>query len=548
MSFPPLPEDMRTGAPSACAIELATLLCVAVRVEPQLIRAARLDLAPRLNVGAETDLWFSAWVATRSVDCIVLRPGVRAVLQDRLALRLAADSAGTDPARGAWELIERAHARSSPALLLEEHLAWLAAQPGTPDINGALQPALRAAVIEGRTGVTEWFIRAWQVLPEAVRNTTAAWQLAQIAKAQIQVTLPLISHLGDDLDIADVAILADALDDIHLSVRHDGRRLTVSPSNAALNTSVAVPDTDPRILEISWESADTLTSRILRINAGAVAQVEVGNSPVWIRTSRGTVHELLPPTTPIFGNMSSFGLFIAYSYDISAHDNMVSEFWRFLRDRGYAAFAGLPSERTSIGAAPARSAEVGRAAWIEEHIYQADVILLIGQRERSEQASLTECEELVLELLEHRSRQWSGRVLAVLLPGDSYEELPWFVGRHYIQVFPVADLSDFGAQSLLETLAELSNSRELSNRNQPPVYSPAPQEPIAHYAFRVMPVEGSQHASREGLADTTVLDMASSSFETQWNVDTPMTEILARDSPRVLNVDLYSSPVRLRRR
>jgi hypothetical protein len=420
---------------------------------------------------------------------------------------------------------------------LEEYLTWLAAQPDTQDINAALQPALRAAVIEGRTGVTEWFTRAWRVLPEAVRDTTAAWQLAQIAKAQVQITLPLTSRSAGDLDIADAAILAGALDDVYLSARHDGRQLIISPASQAMNTSVAVPDTDPRILEISWEFADALTSRILRINAGAVAQVEVGNSPVWIHTSRGTVYEVLPPTTPIFGNMSGFGLFVAYSYDIASHDDLVSEFWRFLRDRGYAAFAGLPPATTGDSAARARSDEAVRAAWIEEHINQADVILVIGQRERSEPTSLTECEDLVLELLESRSRQWRKRILAVLLPGDSAEELPWFVSRYDIQVFSVRDLSDFGAQSLLAALAELSISREPSNRDRPSAGNPPPQELIARYAFRVMPTEGSQYASRERLVDTTVLDLSSSSLETQWDIEALMMEDLERASPRLQNFE-----------
>jgi hypothetical protein len=308
-----------------------------------------------------------------------------------------------------------------------------------------------------------------------------------------------------------------------------------------VNTSVAVPDTDPRILEISWEFGYAFTNRILRIREGAVAQVEVGNSPVWIRTSRGTVYEVLPPTTPIFGNMSGFGLFVAYSFDVAAHHDLVREFWRFLRDRGYAAFAGLPPAGTGDGAAQVRSDGSARAVWIEEHINQADVILMIGQRGRPEPTSLTECEILVLELLERRSGQWRDRVLAVLLPGDSAEELPWFVSRYDIQVFSVRDLSDLGAQSLLAVLTELSISREPSNRDWPSVGNLPPQELIAHYAFRVMPTEGSQHASRERLVDTTVLDLSPSSFETQWDIETLMMEHLERDSPRLRNLILRPS-------
>src|SRR5262249_32381538 len=157
------------------------------------IRSARLLLVPRLDVGAEADLWFSSWVATRSSDSIVLRPQVRSVLQSRLAARLATDLADVDPARladvdparladvdparRAWDVIRQVHARSSPALQLEEHVTWLALQPGSPDIDGALKPALHAALIEGRTGIAEWFARAWHFFPQNVLSTVTAWQL-----------------------------------------------------------------------------------------------------------------------------------------------------------------------------------------------------------------------------------------------------------------------------------------------------------------------------------------------------------------------------------
>src|SRR5262249_10553630 len=114
MSIATLDDAVAIAAPSPGAQELATLLSVAVRIEPQLIRAARLVLTPRLDVGAEADLWFSTWVATRSVDSILLRPQVKTVLQNRLTRRLAQGSSGNDPAWGVWEVIKQAHAQSSP--------------------------------------------------------------------------------------------------------------------------------------------------------------------------------------------------------------------------------------------------------------------------------------------------------------------------------------------------------------------------------------------------------------------------------------------------
>src|SRR5215468_9167158 len=53
------------------AVELAVPLSVAVRIEPDLIRAIRLGVLPYLDVAAESDLWFSDLVASRGPDSII---------------------------------------------------------------------------------------------------------------------------------------------------------------------------------------------------------------------------------------------------------------------------------------------------------------------------------------------------------------------------------------------------------------------------------------------------------------------------------------------
>src|SRR5262249_24520346 len=62
--------------PARGAGDLAVPLSVAVRIEPELIRAIRLAVLPYLDVAAESDLWFSDLVASRGPDSIVLKPEV----------------------------------------------------------------------------------------------------------------------------------------------------------------------------------------------------------------------------------------------------------------------------------------------------------------------------------------------------------------------------------------------------------------------------------------------------------------------------------------
>ena len=49
------------------ALRLARLLSTAVRIEPELVRHARLRLLPHSDVGAEADLWSSGLLASSTV-------------------------------------------------------------------------------------------------------------------------------------------------------------------------------------------------------------------------------------------------------------------------------------------------------------------------------------------------------------------------------------------------------------------------------------------------------------------------------------------------
>lgn len=145
--------DLLSG-PSPDAVRLATALSFATRIEPGLLRAARLRLFPHMDVGAEADLWTSDWVAHRGPSYLVLRPEIlprlRAALRDMLS---AARSQGRP--LPVWEIVSTAHTDMSPALFLEERLTWLAVS-GEGDraaLGRELGKALHALVVEDRKGI-----------------------------------------------------------------------------------------------------------------------------------------------------------------------------------------------------------------------------------------------------------------------------------------------------------------------------------------------------------------------------------------------------------
>ena len=98
------------------ALDLARFLSLAVLIDPALMRATRLALMPRADVGAEVDLWFGPLVQTRNREGIVLLPAVAEMLRGRLDARLAAR---------AWAITKQLHDYLPPAVRLEEELNYL---------------------------------------------------------------------------------------------------------------------------------------------------------------------------------------------------------------------------------------------------------------------------------------------------------------------------------------------------------------------------------------------------------------------------------------
>ena len=276
---PPLP------APPAGAQELAVLLSAAVRIEPQLVRAVRLFLLPELDVGAESDLWFSDWVSGRTSELITLDPAVRPYLYQRLSgwLRDQAPAAG-ERLRGQ---IRRVHAEISPALQVEEEALWLALTGGTEDeINAVLALALQALVAQGRAGVAEWYLSAWPRLPGPARRTRGAWQLAQVAVQHRAVAPPLTVETPPELTVGDLTPVAGALPEVPLGIRRAGPDLWLGDLPEA-TAQIMVPDTDPRVIEITGAVTQTVF-----VGRGAAAHVTVGEAAVVLRTGLGTAYQL----------------------------------------------------------------------------------------------------------------------------------------------------------------------------------------------------------------------------------------------------------------
>lgn len=431
--------------------ELAERLSIAVRIEPELIRTVRVKLLPKLDVSTEADLWFSDAVATRSADSIILRPDVSLFLQQRLARRLAEDANQQDPAWHVWDLLEKLHINSSPALRLEEYVAWLTVLPGEWDhidrIDEALRPALHALTHEGRTGVIDWFARAWRRLPDPARRALTSWQLAQAVNGgnlRMKIAdVPTPVNLG----IYDVAAVASAVDDVVLQINRDGSEMLLGPRTLLGTPSIPVPDTDPQVVIVSWVVEDGVTETPLRLRRGERTRLTVGSGLVWLRNARGAVYEVAPPEeTDLKRRDPPPTVYLSYAFDSSQHYELVQRLWRFLRAHGINVVIGLPLY-------DGRS----RVQWIKQRIEKADYVLVVPPFRSIDTLAGGEPtprigSDLVEDLLRQDGLSWRGRVFLILLPGDTTDALP--PNLRGVAVHRVTEFTDEGAESLLRALAQ----------------------------------------------------------------------------------------------
>ncbi|MER6160283.1 FxSxx-COOH system tetratricopeptide repeat protein [Streptomyces sp. NPDC001868] len=276
--------------------ELAVLLSVASRIEPELMRAVRIGVAPRLDVSAETALWFGELVDRRGFGYVTLRGDLLPQLRAELSARLA-DAPSTAPVHRLWSVVERVHQGSSPALFAEERVTWLAVRDGVgadAAIDRELKPALRALVEQGRDGVARWVAGAWQRLPEPVRRTTTAWQLATVTSARLS-GVALRPDPPERLTVTDIGLIATRLPRVALPVRRDGPELRLGEgADGVGGFTIEVPDTDPRVLDL----LDEPLPRTLLVSRGGTLTEHVGWGSVRLLAADGAVYDLPVRVTP----------------------------------------------------------------------------------------------------------------------------------------------------------------------------------------------------------------------------------------------------------
>ena len=177
-----LVTQIRARSPSL--YHLALVLAPALRVEPLLLRNARLRFLPRSDAGLESELWFAPLISSRSARAVVMRPGVARVLTDMLA-----DAESPFPLADVLAFVEDQTRHWPAEERLEQALRQSARRGDTNALRDGLRVALRRiAAASGdneRRDLARWLKGALPALSEEGQGPAELDLAAQFAAASL---------------------------------------------------------------------------------------------------------------------------------------------------------------------------------------------------------------------------------------------------------------------------------------------------------------------------------------------------------------------------
>ena len=265
------------------SVELAEVVSLAIRVEPELLREARLHLVnKRADASAESDLWFSNLVQKRSPLGIVLRYEI----VDELRAALALNKRRLDAAR---RLIVKMHQYLSPALKLEEDIIYYALAGNRAAVRDALRSALVTLVAPDRASLADWAVQAYDRLPLAVRESEEGTNLA-LAAALRTGGNPSLSSVGS-ARLADSSWIASLLGATHsrcqLWMRFIPRALQFSRKPLPSAHVLEVGDSPAVVVNVTWNEKGEPHSREVTLLPDTTALVQLDAPHAELQTVTG---------------------------------------------------------------------------------------------------------------------------------------------------------------------------------------------------------------------------------------------------------------------
>ena len=266
------------------AAELALLLSLAARIEPSLLRAARLEA--NLPAAAEADLWFSGIVSARSPNLgVSFVPDVAEALRQELA---------ASPAKRemAWQLLCDHHGHQPWSIRLEEQINYLVTDLAAPasKTDELLAAALRE-LKEVRTrderaavGIARWLLAALMRIPPTAQATPTAAAAYLAAGVHLDGRAAGIDRLSRAERSELLPWLLDQLGTTTVQVR-------LLPGAVAIGRTggvpFPVPTTHPLVISVAWGAEPNRHLEHLRMAIGEERSLPVESPEVELRTLTG---------------------------------------------------------------------------------------------------------------------------------------------------------------------------------------------------------------------------------------------------------------------
>ncbi len=279
-------------------VALARLASVAAVVEPPLLRRLRLEVGGLAratlasdaahqpwDAGLETDLWSSRLAHVATPTALTLRPPVLEVLRHQLS----------DPKHGpavdrARAIVADAHSRHSDMFRLEEQIIWATLKGDSQAVDAALDRALATLKTdqERATGVVRWFTQARRRIPPSALRSAGGRRLLTAVAMHLDRVIPrelLEAERFPDF-VADLAPTTLPESEVGVVVSTDGIRFT-SPDDQKAGR-ISLPDTRPRIVEVTWRDSRTaVRTTLARADDGDATTLADMTGSVTLRTLSG---------------------------------------------------------------------------------------------------------------------------------------------------------------------------------------------------------------------------------------------------------------------
>lgn len=272
------------------AVRLACLASLAARVEPELLRAIRVEIARDLDAGAEADLWFSPLVGGRSSSWMLFFPEVAEMLRERCMTEFAAEQLARTRA-----LILNAHAKASPLVQLEDELHWLSLFGSIVPLEEKLYSIVHALRAPDSAGVARWAARTIPRLSSHVRDLPAAWLARLIAVQELGQPMPIDPN-GATVPAEMQSLLRGAMPMSELWARVVPGGIELAREAIVGGQRFPAPLTEPMTVEVMIEEG----ARAIAVPREAVMFVPLPEiSLITLRTIDGATHHvLLQGTSP----------------------------------------------------------------------------------------------------------------------------------------------------------------------------------------------------------------------------------------------------------